>query len=423
MILVIFFVPSVKIGKHTLQLYWVVALMGALIMLCAQILPIADVWAGLTKDGTMNPIKILVFFISMTIISIFLDEIGLFRYLASLAVTKAKGSQFWLFAMLYALVSILKMFTSNDIIVLTVTPFICYFARRAHINPIPYLIGEFTAANTWSMMMLIGNPTNIYLGTSAHIGFFDYLSVMWLPTLLAGTVEFLILCLLFRRSFKAPLFVDIGQAGITSKVLLWIGVAVLVGCTALVALSDYISLPMYLIALVSAVGLLLVGFVYRLARKERPAESLVSLKRAPWELVPFVLSMFVLVLALESQGITENIASFLGNSFPILKYGVSSFLACNLINNIPMSVLFSAVTSTSALTGKALYGAVYASIIGSNIGAFFTPIGALAGIMWIGILKKQDVAFSFGSFVKYGLVIALPTLAAALLGLYLVLLV
>ena len=60
-----------------------------------------------------------------------------------------------------------------------------------------------------------------------------------------------------------------------------------------------------------------------------------------------------------------------------------------------------------------------ATVIGSNLGAFFTPVGALAGIMWSGILKRHGVKFGYGDFLKMGVTVALPALAAALGGLYL----
>lgn len=98
--------------------------------------------------------------------------------------------------------------------------------------------------------------------------------------------------------------------------------------------------------------------------------------RLPYNLIPFILSMFIIVLALQKQGITDYIYSFLGNNSIILKYGFSSFAMSNLINNIPMSVLFSKVINfTDPLS---LNRAIYSTIIGSNIGAFLTPIGALA---------------------------------------------
>jgi arsenical pump membrane protein len=48
---------------------------------------------------------------------------------------------------------------------------------------------------------------------------------------------------------------------------------------------------------------------------------------------------------------------------------------------------------------------VFSVIIGSNLGALLTPIGALAGIMWMSILKHKGVHFSFGEFMKYGAII------------------
>ena len=95
-------------------------------------------------------------------------------------------------------------------------------------------------------------------------------------------------------------------------------------------------------------------------------------------------------------------------------------MSANLINNIPMSVLFANLVSASDTTIQ--LKALYASVIGSNIGAYLTPIGALAGIMWMSILKKHEVKFSFLQFVAYGTIVSIPTLFAALGGLAITLL-
>ena len=127
--------------------------------------------------------------------------------------------------------------------------------------------------------------------------------------------------------------------------------------------------------------------------------------------------MFVIVVALNYQGISGEIVKLFGESNTIWIYGYSSFLASNLINNIPMSILYSNLCSHLS---EAIYlPAVFASIIGSNIGAFLTPMGALAGIMFTNLLNEHDVRFSFIDFVKYGAIISLPVITAALATLYL----
>ena len=123
--------------------------------------------------------------------------------------------------------------------------------------------------------------------------------------------------------------------------------------------------------------------------------------------------MFVMVEALNANGVTNAILTLLGSTAPVWKYGVVSFLSANLINNIPMSVLFCSVIAP--LEGAVQQAAIYATVVGSNLGAFLTPIGALAGIMWSSLLKEHKVKFSYLDFIRYGAAIALPSLLVNLL--------
>lgn len=411
----IVFFPTIRIGKVRLGTYWVVALLGAVILLASTLAPIQETFAQLTAPSSINPIKILVLFFSMTILSIYLDEVGLFRFLAIVATKKAKGSQLGLFFVLYALTSVLTVFTSNDIVILTLTPFICFFAKHAKINPLPFLIAEFAAANTWSMMLIIGNPTNIYLATSAGITFVEYFKVMAVPTLFAGVTELLVIFILFRKHLMKPIETDEEECHIESKPDLIVGVCLLAVCLVLMVISSYIQWEMWLISAGCAIALIIGAVIVRLVVHGHWEYLGDSFKRLPYALVPFVLSMFVIVVALNQQGISAKLGEWLNQGSPIWVYGYSSFVASNLINNIPMSILFSSLPV--GLEGPAFTQAIYGSIIGSNIGAFLTPIGALAGIMFSSLLSKHDVHFSFLDFVKYGFIISLPTITAALLGL------
>ena len=411
-ILSIIFFPHLKIKNLKIDTYWIIALLGAVILLIFSLAPIKEVGSGLVSNDAINPIKILVLFFSMTSISIFLDELGLFKYLASVASKHAKNNQFVLFLLLFALTSVLTIFTSNDVVILTLTPFICFFAKRSKINPIPYLVAEFVAANTWSLMFIIGNPTNIYLATSAKITFVDYFKVMAVPTLVAGLVELGLLLLLFRKKLKEPLVNDSTIYQIEDKFALIVGSIDLAICLIFLVISNYINIEMYLVSLICASALLLFMLIYSLFNHKNIFHVLKVLKRLPYQLIPFFLSMFVIVVALNYQGISRELAAFLGNSQPIWVYGYSSFMASNLINNIPMSILFTNLAS--GLEGRAYLQAIYASIIGSNIGAFLTPIGALAGIMFTDLIKQQDVKFSFLDFIKYGVIVSIPVISVAL---------
>lgn len=417
MILGILFFPKIKIGKLSIDTYWAVTIIGAIFALIFGGADIAEVGGALIADTAINPLKILVLFLSMTILSIFLDELGFFRYLANIALTHARTGQRKLFLYLYLTVSVLTVFTSNDIIILSFTPFICYFAKNAKINPIPYLAAEFVAANTWSMALIIGNPTNIYLATANGIGFLEYIKYSIFPTLFGGLVAFGALYLLFRKKLKEPMQAEAETVVIEDKLSLWVGIAHLAVCTVILAISSYVGIEMWLVSLCAAGSLFIFTAIISLVRKNKPAALLGCLKRAPYQLIPFVISMFVMIVVLADAGVTEIIGGLMGEELPVLKYGVSSFFAANLINNIPMSVLFSSIIESTG--GMAGLPAIFATVIGSNIGAFFTPIGALAGIMWGSIIGKHEIKFGYLDFLKIGVTVALPTLFAALGGLWL----
>lgn len=408
----ILFLPHIKIGRFQIDTYWIVALVGAVILLAAQLAPIKEVGEQLISNAAINPLKILVLFFSMTAISIVLDELGLFKYLASLASSRAKDNQFVLFVSLYILVSVLTVFTSNDIVILTFTPFICFFAKRSKINPIPYLVAEFVAANTWSLMLIIGNPTNIYLATTSGITFIDYIKIMAIPTLVGGIVEFGLLLLIFRKQLKQKLQSDEEIYQIQDKIPLIVGLVDLFVCLIFLIISSYINVEMWIVSAICAGFLIIFMFIYSLFRNENFANVKQTFVRLPYQLIPFFLSMFVIVVALNYQGITEAIGNFLGSDYSVWVYGYTSFFASNLINNIPMSILFSSLTKS--LSGEAYLEGVYASIVGSNIGAFLTPIGALAGIMFTNLIGKDDIKYSFIDFIKYGSIISLPVITIIL---------
>ncbi|HEY8391070.1 MAG TPA: SLC13 family permease [Clostridia bacterium] len=419
-ILSILFFPNIKIKKFSIATYWLIALLGAFVLILIKSVEFGNVIKALTNNSSsINPIKILVLFISMSILSIYLDSLGFFEYMANIAVKRSSGSQYKLFIYLYLIVSVLTIFTSNDIIILTFTPFICIFARQTKINPLPFLFLVFVAANTWSLFLIVGNPTNIYLATFLNVSFFDYLKVMFLPAILSGLTSFLCLFLIFRKSLKKPIQAVQTQTVIQDKFLLTIGIVHLAGCIILIAISSYIKIEMWLICLFSVISLFLITLIYKAIKRSKPKELLVCLKKAPWELIPFILSMFVIVLSLNNAGVLNIIASYLSKGVTEINFGVASYLASNVINNIPMSIMFGDILTH--LSQETLLKGLYAAVIGSNLGTILTPIGALAGIMWTNILNRYGIKFRFIDFVKYGIIISVPTLAMSIFGLWIML--
>ncbi|MEW6217558.1 MAG: ArsB/NhaD family transporter [Candidatus Bipolaricaulota bacterium] len=407
------------------ETYFLGALLGPILILAGGLLTGQQVLDGLNGESGLQPLGILTLFISMVFMSIFLDITGFFEACARLALRYAKADGTRLFFALYAVVSVLTVFTSNDIVILTLTPFVYYFARHAGVNPKPYLVAEFFAANTWSMALYIGNPTNILLASRFGFTFVGYTRWMLLPTLAAGAVNALLLYLVFRREIRRPIRpVDLKPSeAITDRAGAVLGLLALGGCVVALAIAPYLGWEMWRVSLAFALALLVIlvvreSYARALRRGVNGSTVVAAMRRVPWPIVPFVLSLFVTVYALRVYGVTGKLGEVLfalrGGSVPLLAilYGASSALAANVLNNIPMTLAFA--SAAGGLSGMPLLAAALGTAIGSNLGANLTPIGALAGIMWMTILAGKEVRITFPEFVKYGLLVTPPSLLACL---------
>ncbi len=376
------------------QTYWVIVLIGAFMIWSLtgfDVQFLLDAWTG---SSEINPIRILGLFFCFTFMAIYLDDVGYIQYLAHLAMKKAGSSQTRLFFVWFVIVSISTMLTANDIVILTLTPFIIYFAKHTRISPIPFLVSQFVAANTWSMLLVIGNPTNIYLASMFNISFLDYAYVMLLPTLVTGVVSYGLLLLMFKSEFIKPLIpstIDIQHPHPSYR----IGIGILGLAIVTMAIAKPIELSMDVVTLIAATMLLLL--VILIYPKAPFIQS--TFQRLPYSFIPFFLGMAVLVQAMEIADWTQTMASFLQSFPPTFSFGLSSFFIANVMNNIPMSLWFESIIR---LQPQGQLQAVYASIIGSNLGAILTPVGALAGLMWMHVLQSKQVNFRLGQFLKFG---------------------
>ena len=60
-----------------------------------------------------------------------------------------------------------------------------------------------------------------------------------------------------------------------------------------------------------------------------------------------------------------------------------------------------------------------AVLVGGDIGPRLLPVGSLAGLLWIDLLRRSGVDVGVGPFLRLGTLVVLPTLAASLAMLWL----
>lgn len=108
--------PKLKFKRFHIGSYWIITVLGVLTLLTFGFISFGEVFDGLTANSAVTPLKILILFISITILALFLDETGFFSYTANFVFKKTGSSQIKLFTTFFITVCLLTIFTSNDII-------------------------------------------------------------------------------------------------------------------------------------------------------------------------------------------------------------------------------------------------------------------------------------------------------------------
>jgi len=397
-----------------------------------QVIDLGTIWQGIIDNGQMQPWKILVIFFSVAYVSISTDMTGIFDYIAYRVIRAANGSGFRLFVFFYIFACLLTTVTSNDIVILTLTPIIFYLGRHAKLNVVPLLFAEFFGANAASMLLFISSPTNIIIGTSLGIGFSEYLSNMWLPTLVAIVINLVLLVVVFRKKITQKYTV---KKSSNYHVRNWFDALMSSGMLllmlVLLILSDKFDLSIWIITLTFAaifiVQDLVFGLYYHIKESrlspaqlkkgkdvygipENKNEFWMAWQRVPWKILPFIAVIFVLVQGLNDYGFIDILATVLSNVSTTVFSGIfimgsAAFVLANMIIDQPMTILMSNVlTSDNFLVSESVRNAsAYAILIASNLATNLTIIGALAGLMWKQILRTKGIKISYRDFLIKGL--------------------
>lgn len=98
--------------------------------------------------------------------------------------------------------------------------------------------------------------------------------------------------------------------------------------------------------------------------------------------------------------------------------GVIITVMSNLFNNLPSVMLGTLIIVDMGLDSQTMQVAYLANVIGSDIGALLTPMGTLATLIWMYILRKNGIFLSWGNYVKTVVMVVPIGLIVSLLSLY-----
>jgi len=375
--------------------------------------------------------------LSTIMMSIVLESIGFFKWIAQNIILKSNNSGIRLYIYINLLCFFMTMLFNNDGSILITTPIIIHIIRFLSFKPhqyIPYLISGALIATASSAPIAVSNISNLIALKIVGLDLNSYVKIMFIPSMLGILTISILLFLLFRKHIPKQLgFITLNEKmtnpfthpldpSVKNEIdrnLFKICIAVVVMTRGAFFVLSPLGIPLEMIGLLGAFVLILIRWV----KTKAGIKDVIF--NSPWHILIFAFSMYVLVYGLKNAGLNTLIISSFGNIVELgtfhatLSMGLLTTIMSNIFNNLPAVMIGTLAITEMDLNITLLQVAYLANVIGSDIGSLLTPIGTLATLLWMFILKKHHIKMTWGKYIGVTVLVVPAALIVSLLSLYL----
>jgi len=341
----------------------------------------------------------------MMIIVGLLQRTGFFQFMAIKAAKWSKGNLLTLFLALAVASAVVSMFLDNLTTMLTFVPVTLSIAEVLGISSVPFLLGEAMAADLGGVFTLIGDPPNVIIGSVGRLTFNDFLTHTAPVALLASGAVFLFLTLRFRKALHAQVArseilqqldeqkVLTDRRAMARLLLIFSGVILLFVAHRWLRLTP---------GLVTLCGVALAIAVLR-PKVEDVLESI------EWELLIFLLSLFVVVGGLNRSGalpfLARQLSAFGQGSVVLLAllFFWGAGILSLFISAVPATVAFVPLVQELGALGVPVNPLWWALALGIGFAGPATPFATAANLAVFNLAKHGPEPLNYREWLAMGL--------------------
>jgi arsenical pump membrane protein len=413
---------------------------GALLVLLAG----SVTWTDLVKIGeTVSGAAITI--IATIVIAMVLESIGFFNWAAEGLAARARGSGYRLFVYVNLTCFLMTLFFNNDGSILITTPILIILLHRLGLKnhqKIPYLLSGALIATASSAPIGVSNIVNLIALKIVGMDLYMHTLMMFVPATLGLLFLFGLLFLCSLRDIprrlgpstrpkgkghthvptyplghplmEKPSGLPESQRNKLMRNMFIFVFSVRIG----LFVASYLGFPIEVVA-VAGSGMLLGWRWWRL--RITPVDIL---KKTPWNILLFAFGMYVIIYGLNNIGLTNLLVDYLKPAVSgsllnaSLIMGTLISVMSTIFNNHPALMIGTLALTHMQLDPVTLKIAYLANVVGSDLGSLLLPVGTLASLIWLHILRQYHVKVGWKDYIRVTFVVIPPSLIFTLITLH-----
>ncbi|MDO4690851.1 MAG: ArsB/NhaD family transporter [Fusobacterium sp.] len=374
-------------------------------------------------EAIYGRLEILFLLIGMMMMVLLISETGVFQWFAIKVAQLVRGEPFKLIVLLSIITAICSAFLDNVTTILLMAPVSILLAKQLKLNPFPFVITEVMSANIGGLATLIGDPTQLIIGSEGKLSFNEFLintapmSVISMLMLLITVYFMYAKDMKVSNELKAKIMeLDSSR---TLKDIKLLKQSILIFSLVIIGfiLNNFVDKGLAIISLSGGIFLSLIA-------KRSPKEMFEGVE---WETLFFFIGLFMMIRGIENLGIIQ----FIGDKLIQLTEGnfnlatisimwISSAFT-SIIGNVANAATLSKIVKIMEPSFRYIESTKafwWALSFGSCLGGNMTILGSATNVVAIAASSKAGCKIDFIKFLKFGSIIAIQNLIVATIYLY-----